>query len=505
MAESLRTYWISRKTVLLKYWDFYYGDNQRYYLERFEGEDESEFNSRVSGATIENHCAKTCDVLVSYLYGQPNSKNRVSVRVVDKAGDIIPSLQELLLEAWDYNDIDSLRVDVSLMASVTGVGVIYKQYVDKRSGLPFIKSASAEERVKHGAVRYEIFDTVDAMPIPLIDTDGVIYPRLLGAIVRYYNLDNFSGSSVLDRILEKRYAQEEVLEVFDGQAFARFRVVSGEEKFEQTAGEPNGYKDINVPFTLFRNYGDPMYLEGQSDLAQMITLQTTLNALLNDDKMTVDYHTFPILVLGGGAKLPPNFVRKVNSALEMDMNQTAEYLTWNNVLEASSNLQESLRRQMTVVSGVSQISRGNAASVGQVRSGAGLKTLFQADINAIAVKIPHFKRAERDLAKSTLLVLAKERDIKLPDYYKIEVDFPPDFVGIDELLKAQVEQIELSNLTRTHAEIIKAKHPEISSEDQVKKIIEANLDMLEDISDSKAKPVAIKGPETTEKKSQEQS
>jgi hypothetical protein len=508
IAESIRTYWASRKLALLKYWDFYYGDSQRYYFDKFEGEDEQEYNNRVINAIVENHCAKTCDVLVSYLYGQPCAKSRVKVRAVDAEGEIISQLQELLGEVWEYNDLDSLRIDLALMSSVTGLGIVYKQYVDSETGLPFESDVAPEIKKKQGIVRYELFDTVDTMPLPIIDSKGVIYPRLLGGIVRFYNLDNFSGNTFLDRLMDKRWAQEEILEVFDGQKFIRSRIVTGENKPEIIDSVNNPYGNINTAFTLFRNYGDPMYLEGASDLAQMVSLQNALNGLVNDDKMTIDYHTFPILALMGGAKLPANFVRKVNSVLEMDTGQDAKYLTWDNVLEASANKQDSIRKQMTVVGGVSQISRGNAETIGQVRSGAGLKTLFQADINTIALKIPHFKKAERELAKSTLKMLAVERGIKLPDYYRIEVEFPDDFVGLDELLKAQVEQMDLANGVRTHREVIKSKHADIMSEEQVEDIIEENIEVRKKIVEAEKPPVqvtpGVKPGETSQAKSNEQ-
>lgn len=472
LAETIRTYWSSRKLALLKYWDFYYGDSQRYYMDRFEGEDDQEYNNRVAAAIVENHCAKTCDVIVAYLYGHANAKSRVKVRAVNDEGEIISEVQELLHEIWEYNDLDALRVDVALMSSVTGLGIVFKQWVNPATGLPYDEK---DPKRKEGMVRYELFDTVDTMPLPVIDTKGVVYPRLLGGIVRYYNLDNFSGNTFLDRLSDKRYAQEEVLEVFDANKYQRFRIVTGENKPEIMDSIANPYGNINTSFTLFRNYGDPMYLEGQSDLAQMLTLQNALNGLFNDDKMTIDYHTFPILKLSGGAKLPSNFVRKVNSVLEMDTGQDAMYLTWDNVLEASAKSQDSIRKQMTVVGGVSQISRGNAETIGQVRSGAGLKTLFQADINTIALKIPHFKKAEKELAKSTLEILAKERGITLPDY-SIEVEFPDDFVGLDELIKAQVEQIDLANGVRSPQEIVRSKHPDLTSEEEVEDILEQNLE-----------------------------
>lgn len=510
LSNELRGFWSTRKLALIKKWDFYYGDAQKSYMSRFEGESEDEYINRVNSATVENHCAKTCDVIVSYLYGQPNSRNRVNVRVLDKNGEIIEGAQRFLIEnVWKHNNIDSFRVDVALMASVTGCGVVHKEFVDKRTMIPFKASASKEERRKFGTIRYDIFDTVDTMPLPYISPEGVIYPRILGAIVRYYNMDNFSGISVLDRLLQKKYGEDEILELYDSAKFQRGKIVSGSVNVETIASTANNYGNINTPFTVFRNYGDPMYIEGCSDLDQMITLQNTLNELNQADKATIEYHSYPILALTGGAKMPPNFIRKVNSVVELDLNQDMKYIVWDNVLEASSKKQESIRTQMTVVSGVSQISRGNASNIGQVRSGAGLKTLFQADINAIALKIPHFKEAERRLVYSTLEMWEKETGesfVKEDEEYFCDVQFPADFVGLDELLKAQVEQIDLANGVRTAGEIALEKHPDILSE---KKLSEFMSDV---VGEKKAMAEAVAPPKpdvqpakSTSQKSNEQS
>jgi hypothetical protein len=343
------------------------------------------------------------------------------------------------------------------------------------------------------------------MPLPLIsgpEGKEEIYPNILGAIVRYYEKDNFTGVTPLERLLQKTYTQEEILEVYDGKQFRRVKVENGAPVEGTEVSIPNPYGNIDLPFTLFSNYGDPSYLEGSSDLAQMTSLQNVLNEINNADKLTIDYHSFPLLILSGGAKLPSNFIRKVNSVLEMDVNQSAEYLTWENVLDASDKFKESIRKQMTVTSGVSQISRGNASDIGQVRSGAGLKTLFQADINAVGLKIPFFKKAEEELALSTLRIWEVETGQKFGDIH-CEIEFPADFVGLDELLKAQTEQIDLSNRVRTIEEIVLSKHPEITSEEELKKHVQEAIEQQKKIALANKPPATVSG-QTSAKKSQEQ-
>jgi hypothetical protein len=261
-----------------------------------------------------------------------------------------------------------------------------------------------------------------------------------------------------------------------------------------------------------------MYLEGTSDLDQMITLQTALNEGINDDKNAIEYHSFPLLLLTGGGKLPSNFIRKVNSGLELDTGQDAKYLTWNNVLGASKAFKDDIRKQMTVVSGVSEISRGSSDAIGQVRSGAGLKILFQADINAIALKIPYFREAEIKLALSTLDMWTAETGESFGDDLYVEVDFPEDFVGLDELLKAQIRQIDIADGVSTIRDAIRSNLPNASSEDEidqkVKEVIAEKQKLTAAVKPPQAQktitPPKIQGdvtsnpPSTSEAKSMEQ-
>lgn len=500
--------WSARKMEMLKRWDFYYGAPQRNYLSRFGGEDDYEYVTRLESATIENHCGKTCDVLVGYLYGQPNSKSRILVRAEDENGDIVEKVQRFLqFNVWKNNDIDSFRIDTALMASVTGYGIVHLEFVDSRTMLPFPENTSKEDKKKYGTIRYDLYDSVDTIPIPYVSPSGECYPRKLGSILRTYSRDDASGVRYLDQLRDKRFKMEDIVEYFTDTTFERRVIESamvGGDSDKSTVNMKNPYGSISIPFVVFRNYGDPMFLEGESDIANMIPLQTALNEIMTDDKACISYHSFPILKFLKNAKMPTNFIRKVNSGIEFEGEGDAEYLTWENVLEASDKFKDKLRSSMTVVSGVSQISRGNASEIGQIRSGAGLKTLFQADINAIGLKIPHFKRAERELVYATTKMWEMETGEEFGDFV-CHVEFPDDFVGLDELLKAQVNQIDLQEGVASIREIVKAKHPEAISEDEISSFISEMIAEKKKIAENEAKAKnAGKPPETTNAKSNQQ-
>jgi hypothetical protein len=497
IVADVQSFWATRRTLFLRYWDYYYGSNQRYYMRRFDGEDASEYAIRVDSAVVENHCSKTCDVIVGYLYGQPTSESRVNAKVLGKEDKVVEPAMELLLDnIWRFNNMDAFRIRLALMASVTGVSVVHKEFVDKRTGLPFPSTTSKADKKKYGTIRYDLFDSVDTMPIPLINGDK-LYKGLLGGVVRIYGVqDARPAPNPLLRLFTND-TSEQIVEVYTDESFTTARIRgSWNLEADSVNSSPNPYKSIHIPFTVFSNYGDPTELEGKSDLDQMIPLQNALNELNNDDLNTISYHSAPLLKLTKGAKMPPNFVRKANSAIELDGEQDADYLTWDNVLDASDKKEESIRKQMTVVSGVSQLSRGNAGDVGQVRSGPGLKTLFQADINEIGLKVPYFRMAEEKLIESTLAMWEAETGDSFGEYEAC-VEFPEDFVGLDKLLNAQVDKLEMDANIVSIREKVAERHPEIESDEELDAIVQ------EIMAEKKKLAVATKPPQPVKPNSPE--
>jgi hypothetical protein len=486
---DIQSYYSTRKMNILKLWDFYMGDNQRFYIGKFKGEDPNDFTERVGNASVENHCAKTCDTIVGYLYGNPESSGRVKVTIRNrKDKKINEEAMEFLSEnVWRHNAIDAFRVNVGLMSSITGIGVVFKVFVDSRTSLPFGVFATAEEKKEFGTIRYDLWESADTIAVPLVDSQGNAHSGVLGAIVRITQPDakRLMESPVgrVVNLMNTKYRAD----YFDSEQYVIADVDRSSIQQETIKSIPNPYKSLHIPFTLFRNYGNPMGLEGYSDIDQMVSLQTDLNELSTDDKTCIDYHSFPLLKLTKGAKLPPNFVRKANSALEMDGDQDADYLTWDNVLEASQKKQDSIRKQMTVVSGVSQLSRGNADSVGQVKGATALKTLFQADILEIGLKIPFFRTAEERLAESTLKMWEMETGTTFGDVYA-ECEFPADFIGIDKLLAAQTDQIEVTSGIASIREKIAARHPDITSEAELDALVQLVYDEAAEMAEAKAGP-----------------
>jgi hypothetical protein len=507
MVLDIQSYFANRRSNILTYWDFYLGDNQKYYITKFAGEDEKEFSDRQERACVENHCAKTSDTIVGYLYGSPETSGKVKVVVRNRSDKKVnqKAMDFLTQRIWTSNDMDAFRVNVGLMSSVTGVAIVHKVFVDSRTDLPFKPWTSKEDRAKYGYVRYDLWESADTVPIPLVDEQNVVHSGVFGGVIRITQPD---AKKLMDNPMTRVANLENtsyLAEYFDAERYAQMAIDRGSVKAGTEKETKNPYKSIHIPFTLFRNYGNPMGLEGYSDLDQMLSLQTTLNELSTDDKTCIDYHSFPLLKLLKGGKMPANFVRKANSALELDGDQDAEYLTWDNVLDASEKKQESIRKQMTVVSGVSQLSRGNAESVGDVKGATALKTLFQADINEIGLKIPFFRAAEQRLALTTLQMWQMETGESFGDVY-VECEFPADFIGLDKLLAAQTDQLEITSGIASIREKIAARHPEITSEKELDEMVKEVIDEMKKVAEAQAGPQPPPGQQgqSPAKKSQEQ-
>lgn len=473
ITEIQNKYWVGRRNEIARKWDFFRGAHSRY-MPRFKGETPEDYYERTKDSIYENLCKATSYIATTYLYGS----GEIGRRCEDEEAQGI--LQNRI---YVTNRMKSLMFDAALMASVTGFAPIALELVDIETGKPFEKGVGSRAISKRASIKYKLLDSADTMPLPRADD-----VRQLGAILRIYDSDNFSGSSTFDRLRFQKYVNFEVIEFIDDARWLRW-IKEGTEwvEVEVAPGGINPYGDITVPFMIFKNPGDPMILEGESDLEDVIPLNIDLNERINDDRNVISYHSFPILKMLKGAQMPDNFKRTVSSALEFAGDQDAAYLTWSNEIEASERHQLNLRNGAFLASGMGALSRGALKdSIGQIRSGAALRTLFQADILTILRKQIFADLAERWLIKSTLKMLEKHTNLKF-NSYESEITFPEDFLGIEELLKVQAQTAKMESAIESLFDIIKREHPELVTDAEVWAKVRENIELREKVNPAKPK------------------
>lgn len=476
LLMAYRDNWTTRQGEHQMYWDFYLGRHARY-MKQWKGEGNDDYAERVRDAIVENHCKSTVDINVGYLYGEQPIRQ---VQIKDEQG-IWKEYKEgqniLDQRIWnpEFNDMEDFMSDVALMAGVTGFAVVRNNFINMETGLPFDLNASNAIIKANATIEYELYDSTIIMPIPYIDKQTKkIFPRKLGGYIIMYDSDSFSGNAIFDRLRGAILNQYDVIEYVDNEVYLRWVSENKSEKFVQQtvfAGtnyeNKNPFKNVNTIFSLFVNPGDPMILEGEPDHIDGIPLNRALNETLNDDRNAISFHSFPILLLYG-AKLPENFRRTASSTLEFDnIDQKAEYLVWDDDLEASDKIQTKYRENISRVTKVSDLSRGNASNIGQIRGASGLKTLFRADYINIKRKQKKFAKGERNMMKSALQMYGYYTKTSLKPF-RSEVKFKEDFLGIDELMKAEITAMQQKAGVVLPEDIIRENYDDLKTEAQVK-------------------------------------
>src|SRR5882672_2553423 len=468
--------WIRyHEQVAIENWYYYYGFHS-FFFTRFDGEDENQFIQRVKTSTIENHVAPIIDLIASYLY----DVNTPVKRYVHRNGSPDKQLNDILKNnVWNMNDMNEIDDSKAINALVTGFTVLKRLLYDYRTEQPMVFPFSKGDVGKYGYVKKELIDSINCLPLPYVDENGVINPRRLGAILTITKNDNYLGSSEIMRLIGRTSIQSEVLEYIDDKIWLKFlkSPSSGWVQINVNPGTPyqnrNQYGRVEIPFTVYKNTGDPFFCEGNSDVDKIKTLNRELDELGNADKNTILYHSYPILMGLNGAMIPNDFVRTKNAFLSLpNKDQKLEYLSWEGKLDESSARQEQLRRVMSNTTGISMISRGFLKDIGQIRSGPPLKALFSSDRATMNRKFTAFSTAEKkDMRADLLFWAAHSNDIVNVDKsVSFNIDFNPDFLGIDKLLEAEIDVLQLQAGAITIEEIVKDEHPEWSDDEVAKTV-----------------------------------
>jgi len=502
--SNLDAVFSTHSQMVIENWYMYYGLHNLF-LKKFEAEDDNEFAHRVANSTIENHVKMVINLMSAYLYPKKDSIKRW----IKRDGKVDDKLMKFMKEnVWNHNRFYGLDYAKGLNAHVTGYTVVGRSLCDIRTMKAFKPYTSAQEKQKYGFVKKDINDSSKAMPVPYVDENGITHDGVLGGIVFYTKSDNFIGMPTLMDLLNRTKKGTEKLEYVDDKVWLRWVRPANSKDWTQVEVNPgtlyvnkNPFGDINIPFTVYKNTGDPFQLIGVSEVDSIKSINLSINNLGSGDESTITYHSYPILMALGGATLPSNFVRTKNASLEASKGEY-KYLTWDNKLEASKDRQETLRRVISSVTGISLISRGFLKDIGQIRSGPPLKALFNSDRTTMNTKFACFGDSEIDEMRADILYFDKSTeqiDEKLDKTITFHVEFDEDFLQIDELLNAEINQIKVA-YGETLKEVLIDEHPDWS-EEKINQMVKEKEDAKLKEAENQAK---VKQQSFTKKSQQQQ-
>lgn len=469
--QNLQGWMDAHRDMILENWWFYHGYHNLFLL-RFEKEDESDFMKRCQEATIENHIKPIINLMTSHLYGHQVK------RVVKRNGEVDKELQDILQRiVWNQNNIEELDDSKALNSSVTGYTVIAREFIDIRTNESFSPAEDNITKNKYGYVKKTPLDSAFTYLLPYVDRYGIIDCRRVGAVLYFADHSQNPSNIQPTQLLNNAFTDYKVMWYVNDDVWLKWTQNPNDKTWTQITMFPNTkyvnknpYGKVTIPFSVYKNVGDPYYIEGDSDVFDIRSLNLELNELSNGDKDTIRYHQYPILA-AFGCEFPVNWVRTKNTQFEFKDSPKdkadVKYLTWEGKLEASRDKQEQLRRSMSLVSQVSLLSRGFMKDIGQIRSGPPLKALFTSDRALMSRKFAVFKANESQDMMADLQFYKQNVSslIDIDNTVKCEAIFSEDFLGIDALLEAEIAAIQKQTGTETVEEILRAEHPDWTEEE----------------------------------------
>jgi hypothetical protein len=496
-SGDLDSWWTLHRDRVVENWYFYSGLHQ-VFMRKFEKEDERTFLQRVKSATIENHIQPIIDTLVAHLY--PDSKT--VTRFVERNGKVDSTLVELMKRvSWNHNKIGNLDDAKALNSFVTGYAVIQRKFIDIRTDREFPVGTGIPEKIKYGYVKKIPLDSLFAVPLPKKNDDGTTDLTKVGAILYVADYDNFMGSSEVMKLINRSLVQKSILEYIDDDIWIRFVKDNTGGTWRQVTVNPgtrfenrNPYRDVNIPFMVYKNTGDPFSMEGQSEVDKIKTINLEINELGNADKDTIMYHSYPILVGEDGATLPDDFARTKNAFVGLkEKGQKLSYLIWEGTLEESAKRQDTLRQTLTYTTGISLITRGFLKEIGQIRSGPPLKALFTSERAVMTRKFNLFEVLESQDMRNDLrfFEMNTETEHDIDNTVEFKISFNPDFLDIDKLLEQEINTISLQSGSNTLEEVIKDLHPDWTEQQVNDAILQVNK-YRQSTSQKQANPPTLK-------------
>ncbi len=461
------------------YHDFYEGgDAQKAYFVKFEDEDQKEYARRLDQSVVVNKAKGIVLKSARALYAIHPPERRMEDQVT----------HERMMPVWEFNRMSTGLLGVNLAIDVCRYGftVVQNVYVDKKTKTPIFHKPGPGEDAE---VLYHPQQPPLVIPLPRKgrETD-------MGAIIRmsYDDPDSLSGYGNSDRaslkwlefIDDTRWFLWKVdikTRTFGGDVVVGTRVPVN---FGPEFVDVNPYGNINIPFTLFRNSGETEHsIWGDSDLADVIGPQTKYNETLSDDGHVIAQNTFPIL-FGKGLTFPSNWKRGPGDTIDTNNTEAdVKYVTWETDLDASSNFEDRLERQMRETAGFSPVIDGDLRSIGQVRN---LRGAMMPELLTINHKQIVFTDAEQRLAEATLFLIEWHESASYPDK-KLDITFSDDFIPVDDLTKAETLAIELNSGVENLRDEIKKRNPELETDAEIDAKLAETLELIATVTEARGK------------------
>lgn len=449
----------------VKFWDMYQGDHTKYFKQRFN-EDNALFQRRMDNGIKANLTRYIVDLSAKYLYGRANKVSR-------KFGENTKTDERLRAQMKKCN-YESLILESSKKAGVFG-----------------------EQGIRLIPVDETTMEQPDGRATP------TTYPQpiTLDPIKTFFLLNRWGKITAV-------VIQDEYRDFVKGELHKTVELVVADSRWfwDDTGNvamtmpvpkvaEKNTYL-LNVEFVLFKN--NEFLID---DIQDIVDLNIQMDEVLTDNAHFFAKHGWPQLVSSvdlSKVQHSATHIWNVESEGPGDKIQDKLFfLQWDGRMVEAHTFVQYLESLIFKISSTARIATGDLEAIGQLRSGPAIVAAHSPSIQKTQEKQVIWTVNEINLIKAMAafdsFIQKKALETLYPDL-DVTITFPVDFAPGEELVRAEVDQIEISQHISTIRDIIRKKHPKFS-EAQVDTYRDELFDDSERLVDSLREFVTKTGPD----------
>lgn len=441
------------------HWDFYHSYQEKYFVQR-KNEDDAQFAERKKHAVVTNYVRFIVDLDTRFLYGRP--------RKIGRQYGKSEKTEARMREINGLININNLQMEAKRIASLNGEQGIRLIAVDKTTGTQVDRNS-------------KITDNVYPHPVPLDPRSSFFmvnpYGKLVAVVMESKATDFVNGKDIV------------ITELVTDDS----RWLWHDDKLQ--LAELNKYT-LRDEFVLQRN--NPQRIDSVQD---MLKLQTALNECMTDNKYFFAKHGRPQLVSTVDLE---NVIGKGETVWQIDLDDSETqkvmdqlgFLVWDGKMEASREHALELQSALFKVASTAAISTGDLKGIGNLRSGAALITAYAPSIQKALEQQIIWAKNEEDLAFAIAsfdsLIHSTTVEARFPEM-EFRMRFPKESgVPGEEIMNAEVRQININSHLKTLHELVQDEHPEFSEAET-----KAYVDQITE--DSKTQADALRVFEQSEK------
>jgi hypothetical protein len=435
-----------RKVDPVKHWEMYKGEHAYYFKQRNK-EDNELFVYRKKMAVIANYVRYVVDLNAKYLYGRASKVSRRFGK-----NDTTDKRIRKNLERCQY--------DMLMLEAARKAGLFAE--------MPF-RIVAIDEKTKDQP-KGPATESTYGHPVILDPTKTFFLMNEWGKI-RGVVIENL----VKDYVTGVNKDTRELI-VGDSRWFWVDDVLQ--------SAEVNNY-ELEEEFVLCKN--NDMWTD---DVQDIVDLNITLDEALTDNAHFFAKHGWPQLISSvdlSTVAAAPGHVWQIESDGPQDkVADKVHYITWDGRMEDAKNFLQMIEAMIFKISGTARIATGDLEAIGQLRSGPAIVTAHSPSIQKTQEKQVIWGSNEQKLIFAMAAFDAKIHGESVEARYpELDVDilYPRDFVPGEELVRAEVQQININSHIRTFEDIIRENHPEFNDE-QVEEYRSQLMKDGEDVVDS---------------------